>query len=103
MSTNLTEETFIDTLNDTEGVSVVQFTASWCIPCRQLTPRLQELEDAGLFTYYKVDVDEASTLARDYQIMSVPTLLFIKDGELKKTLIGAKSKPEIKSELDAIS
>lgn len=68
---------------------VVDFYASWCAPCRALAPILEDI-DAELknILIVKVDVDEASILASRYGVMSIPTLLFFKDGTLVHEQIG---------------
>lgn len=96
MATNLTETDFHSTLAETEGVSVVQFTAPWCGPCRMLAPRLAELADDLSVNYFKVDIDDNGALAREFTIMSVPTLQWYKNGELVKTTVGIKSYVELK-------
>ena len=71
------------------GSVVVDFYASWCSPCRALAPILEDI-DAELndITIVKVDVDEVSILASRYGVMSIPTLLFFKDGSLVHEQIG---------------
>lgn len=99
---DLTETTFEDTITKTEGVAVVQFTAPWCGPCRMITPVLTELEDEGRIDYYKVNVDEQSQLAIDFQVMSIPTLLYFKDGEYKQTSIGMQRKAQIEETISSL-
>jgi thioredoxin 1 len=91
----LNEKTFHETITSTEGVSVVQFTAPWCGPCRMLAPRLQELSEDLSVNYFKVNIDENTELARNFQIMSIPTLQFYKDGELVKTVVGIRAYGEL--------
>lgn len=102
MSIDLTEQNYAETIASTDGQTVVQFTAPWCGPCRMLTPRLQELEDEGKITYYKVNVDENSELARNFTIMSVPTLIFYVQGTLRQIEVGAKSKKELEAILESL-
>lgn len=99
MATELTETTFTHTIEDTEGVSVVQFTAPWCGPCRMIAPVLTELEAEGKITYYKVNVDESPDLAREYQVMSIPTLIYYKDGKQRDTTVGMQRKAQIEANL----
>ena len=63
-----------------EGITIVDFFATWCGPCRMLSPVLEELANNSDITIIKVDVDKHENLAREYKIMSVPTLIFFKDG-----------------------
>ena len=62
-----------------EGLHVVDFYAEWCGPCKMLAPVLESLEDK--INVIKVDIDKFEKLAFDYRIMSVPTLVFFKDGK----------------------
>lgn len=84
-----------------EGVVVVDFFATWCGPCKMLTPVIEELssELEGKVKFIKVDIDESSDLASRFQIVNVPTLKVLKDGEVLKTLIGFKPKEVLLSEL----
>ncbi len=65
---------------------IVDFYASWCGPCKMLAPVLEKIADkfSGKIKILKVDIDNNSDLANDYEIASVPTLLFFKDGEILK-------------------
>lgn len=84
-----------------EGVVVVDFFATWCGPCKMLTPVIEELssELEGKVKFIKVDIDESSDLASRFQIVNVPTLKVLKNGEVLKTLIGFKPKEVLLSEL----
>lgn len=84
-----------------EGVVVVDFFATWCGPCKMLTPVIEELssELEGKVKFIKVDIDESSDLASRFQIVNVPTLKVLKKGEVLKTLIGFKPKEVLLSEL----
>ena len=77
-------------------VVLVDFFATWCGPCKMLTPILEELSnDRSLVKIVKVDIDESMDLAKRYGIMSVPTLLLFKDGKLIANRVGFASKNEI--------
>lgn len=81
---------------------LVDFWASWCGPCKMLLPTIEEL--AGELTdvkVCKVNVDEESALAERYKIMTIPTLLVIKNGQVVNKSIGVKSKTEILTMLKA--
>lgn len=97
----LTEETFTNTLIKNEGTSVVQFTAPWCIPCQQLTPRLTELSEEENVDYYKVDVENSPGLTREFNIRSVPTVMIYRAGRLKDQWTGLIPKNEIRKRLTA--
>jgi thioredoxin 1 len=95
----VTEKTFNKTIE--KGVTLVDFWATWCPPCKMQSPVLEELSDEleGKVIIGKVDVDEEKALAAKYQIQSIPTLLIFKDGELVNTLIGFNPKPNLENVL----
>lgn len=71
--------------------------APWCGPCKLLSPIIDELaEETKNCKFYKINVDDAEAISREYGIMSIPTLLLFEDGKLKEKTIGLKSKEEIK-------
>lgn len=75
------------------GNYLVDFYAEWCGPCRMMGPILEELE--SVINIIKVNVDEHRELASKYRIMSIPTLLFFKDGEKKEEVVGLHSKEDL--------
>lgn len=83
-------------LNNSKPV-LVDFFATWCGPCRMLTPILEQVaeENNGEFDIYKIDVDEAEDLSREFGIMSIPTLMVFKDGKLIKRESGLRPKNAI--------
>ena len=82
---------------------MVDFWAEWCAPCRAIAPTLDELarESAGKVSLAKVNIDEHPALAARYGIRSIPTILFIKSGEVVDQVIGAVPKAQIKKKMDA--
>lgn len=70
---------------------VVDFFATWCGPCRMLAPVLESVAEdyEGKVKFVKLDVDEAPDIARDYSVMSIPTLIIIKNGEEAAKQVGA--------------
>ena len=102
---HLTEALFDQTLaRHTEPV-VVDFWAEWCGPCKAIAPVLEELaqEYAGRVTIAKVNVDEHPGLAARFEVRSIPTLLFFRDGRVIDQVIGAVPKAQIKKRLDAVA
>ena len=100
---HLTEQTFDEALAANQGLILVDFWAEWCGPCRAIAPVLEELAEAseGRVTLVKVNVDENPGLAARYGIRSIPTILFVKDGEVVDRVVGAVSKAKLQSIVDA--
>ncbi len=96
---HLTETNFEGAIAN--GVTLVDFFATWCGPCKMLSPIVEEIgaESDGSFSVYKVDIDEAGDIAMDFGIMSVPTLIVFKNGEEAERMIGVQPKSAI---LDAV-
>ncbi|CYU71047.1 thioredoxin [Streptococcus suis] len=89
-----------------EGVVLVDFWAPWCGPCRMQAPILEQLVgevDEDELRIYKMDVDENPNTARQFGIMSIPTLLFKKDGQVVKQVAGVHTKDQIKAILAEIA
>lgn len=84
-----------------KGKVLVDFFATWCAPCRMMGQILEGVdEELGEDTkIVKVDVDECEKLSRKYGILSIPTLIFFKDGEMKLKHVGVMQEDEIKEEL----
>ena len=100
---HLTEDTFDAEMGKHEELVMVDFWAEWCAPCRAIAPALDELarESAGKVSLAKVNIDEHPALAARYGIRSIPTILFIKSGEVVDQVIGAVPKAQIKKKMDA--
>ena len=100
---HLTEETFDAEMGKHDELLMVDFWAEWCAPCRAIAPALDELarESAGKVSLAKVNIDEHPALAARYGIRSIPTILFIKSGEVVDQVIGAVPKAQIKKKMDA--
>ena len=84
-----------------KGLTVVDFWATWCGPCRMIAPILEQLVDeyAGKVTVAKLDVDANPRAAARFGVRSIPTLLFFKDGKLVDQVIGAVPKSIIEQKL----
>ena len=85
---------------------LVDFWATWCGPCKMIAPILDEIatEKAGVFKIAKVDVDENQALSARYGIRAIPTLLLIKNGEVKEQIVGGMvSKQDLVAKLQALA
>ena len=87
----ITDANFQSEIADNDGLSMVDFWASWCGPCRIIAPFVEELaeEYAGKVTVAKMDVDANQRTAAQFGVRSIPTVLFFKDGKVVDTVIGA--------------
>lgn len=96
----LTNENFEATVSN--GVSLVDFWAPWCGPCRMIAPVIDELagDFEGKANICKVNTDEQQDLAVKYGIRSIPTIIFMKDGEVVDTVVGATSKQALSEKIN---
>ena len=102
--TVVTKENFDAEVVKADRLCVVDFWASWCGPCMMLKPVLEEL--SGEMTnvkFCKVDVDEQMELAQRFGVQSIPTLVCMKDGQIKKTLVGYRDKATLHAELEGLA
>tara|TARA_B100001250_G_scaffold245872_1_gene211355 strand:+ start:280 stop:597 length:318 start_codon:yes stop_codon:yes gene_type:complete len=104
MAINITEENFDQVVLKSENPVLLDFWAEWCGPCRMIGPIIDELhqEFEGKAVIGKVNVDEASSISSKYGIRNIPTLLFIKNGEVIDKHVGAASKEDLTNKLSAI-
>ena len=87
--THVGQNEFADKVELAKGIQVVDFFATWCGPRKMLAPVFEQVAEANPDVhFYKVDIDEEIGLAQKYQVMSVPTLLFIKDGKIIDKSVG---------------
>ena len=97
----LTDSTFDEQINASDVPVVVDFWADWCGPCKMIAPIVGELavEQAGKLQFAKIDVDANPDASLRYGVMSIPTLLVFKDGQVAKRLVGAKGKGQLLQDL----
>jgi len=98
----LTNENFEATTK--EGVSLVDFWAPWCGPCRMIAPVIEELaeEFEGKANICKVNTDEQQELSQKFAVRSIPTIVFMKDGEIVDTMVGAASKQAFADKINSL-
>jgi thioredoxin 1 len=101
---HFTDETFENDVLKYEGVALVDFWAPWCGPCMSLGPTIEEIakEYEGKAKVGKVNVDEERSTAERYMVMSIPTVLIIKNGEVVDTLVGLRPKNDYTDALDKV-
>ena len=102
MALTITKENFDEVVLKSELPVLVDFWATWCGPCKMLTPIIEELatELEGKAVVCKINVDEQGELAMKFGVMSIPTLMVFKNGELVKKSVGSMPKAQVLSLLD---
>lgn len=93
----LTNDNFKNEVLNSEQPVLVDFWASWCGPCRMVSPIVDEIADEsdGTFKVGKINVDEQPDLAAQFNVMSIPTLIVFKEGAAAQTSVGVRSKQDI--------
>ena len=95
-----TKDNFQETVLNSSKPTLLDFWAPWCGPCRAVVPLVEEIAgERSDIQVGKINVDEEQDLARQFRIMSIPTLMVIKDGKVVNKAIGARSKQQILSML----
>lgn len=97
----LTEATFDEVTVGSSLPVVVDFWAEWCGPCKMIEPVLHEIasEHSGAITIARINVDDHQAIARRFEVLSIPTLLVFKDGEVAKRVVGARGKGQLLQDL----
>lgn len=92
----LTKNNYEEEVLNSEKPVLIDFWANWCMPCRMLSPIIDEIsekrEDVKIC---KINIDEEMELAQKFQVMSIPTLVYIKNGKEEKRVVGVRPKEEI--------
>ncbi|GLR15404.1 thioredoxin [Portibacter lacus] len=103
MAFEFTDSNFQETALAEDTLAVVDFWAEWCGPCRMVTPIIEELSTdyEGKALIGKVNVDNNPEISMKYGVRSIPTILFIKNGEIVDKQVGATSKANLESKIQA--
>jgi len=100
MAQVFTDQDFETEVLKAEGLILVDFFAEWCGPCKMLAPIIDELsQSAEGVKIGKVNVDESPETAKKYGVMSIPTMIFFKGGEVAEQMVGMKSKEDLEAKI----
>jgi len=97
----ITTEKELNNILKTKTMTIIDFFAEWCGPCKILGPIFEKVaDDYEDINFIKIDIDHAPELAAKYEISSIPTLLFLKNGELSNTIRGLIREPDLKKTIE---
>jgi thioredoxin 1 len=104
MVLDITDQTFEEEVLKATQPVLVDLWAPWCGPCRMVSPVVESLSEKnkGKFKFCKINVDENQKTASQYSVMSIPTLMFFKDGKVIDTVIGAVPESTLQAKIDEI-
>lgn len=99
-ATDLTDAEFESRVLKADKPVLIDLWAEWCGPCRKVSPIVDEIAaEHDDLDVYKINIDEQPQVSRDYGVMSIPTLLLFKDGQLVNRIVGAKPKAALLAEV----
>jgi thioredoxin 1 len=100
-TTAVTDDSFASEVEQNQGLTVVDFWATWCGPCRMIAPILEQLSEEfeGRVKVTKLDVDANQRTAMRFQVRSIPTLLFFKGGQVVGQIVGAVPRSRLEEEI----
>lgn len=100
----ITKENYETEVLKSDKLVLIDFYADWCGPCKMMSPIIDEIaEEVGnKIKVGKINVDENQELAMEYEVMSIPTIIILQNGEVKNSFVGAREKEEIISYLEKI-
>ena len=101
---SLTDDNFAAEVLESDLPVLVDFYATWCGPCKALTPIVEKIagDYEGKLKVVKLNIDEAPGAPSQFAVRAVPTMVFFKDGQAVETLVGLKKEAEIKSTVDSL-
>ncbi len=102
MAFKFTDDNFNQEALEAEGLVLIDFYADWCGPCKMMAPIVEELAEEynGSVKIGKLNVDDAPNTASKYRVMSIPTMLLIKNKEVVETIVGAVSKAQLVEKIE---
>lgn len=93
---------FKEKVLDSEGIVLVDFSATWCGPCKMQAPILEQMSEEVDFPIYGIDIDQSPEIAAKYNVNAVPSLMVFKNGTLKATMVGFQAKEVIEEKISKL-